>query len=278
MPVKTYKPTTPSRRAMSTLDYSDLTKDSKPEKSLIKSRHWSGGRNNNGRITCRHKGGGHKRRYRTIDFQRNKDNIPAKVAAIQYDPNRTAHIALLQYADGEKRYIIAPAGLKVGDQVESGEKVDVKVGNAMPLKAIPVGTTVHCIELRPKEGARMAKSAGSSAQIVAKDGVYVQLRLPSSEVRRVHFDCRGTVGEVGNSDYSNVSLGKAGRARWKGVRPTVRGVAMNPVDHPMGGGEGRTSGGRHPCTPWGKPTKGKKTRRQKRASTRLIVTRRRARK
>ena len=233
------------------------------------------GRNAQGRITCRHKGGGHKRRYRVIDFKRNKDGVPARVASIEYDPNRTANIALLHYADGEKRYIVAPEGLKVDSVVESGPQADVRLGNALPLRNIPLGTTVHCIELRAKGGAKIAKSAGSSAQVLAKDGTYVHLRMPSSEVRRVHCECRATVGVVGNSDHANVRLGKAGRRRWLGVRPTVRGVAMNPVDHPMGGGEGRSSGGRHPCSPWGKPTKGHKTRSARKASDQFIVTRRR---
>ncbi|MFP4379817.1 MAG: 50S ribosomal protein L2 [Candidatus Sumerlaeia bacterium] len=273
MSIKTYKPTTPSRRTATSLGFEELTRR-KPEKSLLAKNSDTGGRNNTGRITCRHKGPGHKRRYRVIDFRRNKDGVPGKIAHIEYDPNRTANIALVHYADGEKRYIIAAEGLKVGDKIENGPEADVQLGNALPLARIPLGTTVHCIELRPKEGARVAKSAGSSAQILAKDGDYVHLRMPSSEVRRVHQDCRATIGVVGNSEHANVNLGKAGRKRWMGVRPTVRGVAMNPVDHPMGGGEGRTSGGRNPCTPWGKPTKGLITRRQKKASTRLIVTRR----
>ncbi len=274
MPVKTYKPTTPSRREMSTLDFQDITKR-KPEKSLLSKQAKKAGRNAQGRITCRHKGGGHKRRYRVVDFRRNKDGVPAKVAAIEYDPNRTANIALLHYTDGEKRYILAPAGLSVGDTVMSGEEADVQVGNCMRLMNIPLGTMVHNVELRPRGGARMVKSAGASAQVLAKDGQYVHLRLPSSEVRRVHCECRAVIGVVGNADYLNVNIGKAGRSRWLGKRPTVRGVVMNPIDHPMGGGEGRSSGGRHPCTPWGKPTKGLQTRRQKKPSTAYIVTRRR---
>ena len=273
MSIKTYKPTSPSRRTMTTLGFEELTR-STPEKGLLAKKTSKGGRNNNGRITCRHKGVGHKRRYRVVDFRRDKDGIPGKVAHIEYDPNRSANVALIHYADGEKRYIIAPEGLRPGAQVESGERVDVQIGNTMRLKNIPLGTLVHCIEMRPKGGACAAKSAGSSAQILAKDGDYVHLRMPSSEVRRVHFNCRATIGVVGNSDHASVSLGKAGRRRWLGVRATVRGVAMNPVDHPMGGGEGRTSGGRNPCTPWGKPTKGYKTRKKKKASTKLIVTRR----
>lgn len=275
MAIKNYKPTSPGRRTMTTLGFEELTRRS-PEKALLGKLGKTGGRNSKGRITCRHKGGGHKRRYRVIDFRRDKDGIPAKVIHIEYDPNRTANIALLHYADGEKRYIIAPDGLKAGATVESGEKADVQIGNAKALRYIPLGTMVHCIELRPKGGAKVGKSAGASAQILAKDGDYVHLRMPSSEVRRVHCECRATVGEVGNKEHGNISMGKAGRSRWKGVRPTVRGVVMNPVDHPMGGGEGRTSGGRHPCTPWGKPTKGHKTRKQKQPSTRLIVTRRKS--
>ena len=273
MSIKTYKPTTPSRRVMTTLGFDEITRGT-PEKSLLEKKKSTGGRNAHGHITCRHKGGGHKQRYRIIDFRRDKDGIPAKVASIEYDPNRTANIALLYYADGEKRYIIAPQGLKVGDQVVSGVEADVKAGNSMPLKSVPLGTTVHCIELRAGQGAKIAKSAGMSAQVLAKDGEYVQLRLPSSEVRKVHQACRATIGVVGNSDHANISIGKAGRSRWLGVRPTVRGVVMNPVDHPMGGGEGRSSGGRHPCSPWGQKSKGLKTRTGKKASSRLIVTRR----
>jgi large subunit ribosomal protein L2 len=273
MSIKTYRPTTPSRRGMSTLGFDEITSTS-PEKPLLRKIFKHAGRNSQGRITCRHKGGGHKRRYREIDFRRNKDGIAGRVASIQYDPNRTANIALLFYADGEKRYIIAPEGLQVNDMLQSGPAADVKLGNCLPLKGIPLGTTVHCIELRAKGGAKMAKSAGSSAQVLAKEGDYVHLRLPSSEVRRVHCECRATIGVVGNLDHSNIRIGKAGRTRWLGIRPTVRGVVMNPVDHPMGGGEGRSSGGRHPCTPWGKPTKGHKTRRAKKASSKFIVTRR----
>jgi large subunit ribosomal protein L2 len=273
MSIKTYKPTTPSRRVMTTLGFDEITRGT-PEKSLLEKKKSTGGRNAHGHITCRHKGGGHKQRYRIIDFRRDKDGIPAKVASIEYDPNRTANIALLYYADGEKRYIIAPQGLKVGDQVVSGVEADVKAGNSMPLKSVPLGTTVHCIELRAGQGAKIAKSAGMSAQVLAKDGEYVQLRLPSSEVRKVHQACRATIGVVGNSDHANISIGKAGRSRWLGIRPTVRGVVMNPVDHPMGGGEGRSSGGRHPCSPWGQKSKGLKTRTGKQASSRLIVTRR----
>ncbi|NQU41952.1 50S ribosomal protein L2, partial [bacterium] len=244
MSIKSYKPTTPSRRTMTTLGNEEVTR-STPEKSLLDTGHRTGGRNAHGRITCRHKGGGHKQRYRIIDFRRDKDGVPAKVATIEYDPNRSANLALLHYADGEKRYIIAAQGLKVGDSIMSGPEADVRVGNAMPLVNIPLGTTVHCIELAAKGGAKIAKSAGTSARVLAKEGNYVHLRMPSGEVRQIHRNCRATIGEVGNADFDNVSLGKAGRSRWLGIRPTVRGVAMNPVDHPMGGGEGKTSGGRH---------------------------------
>jgi large subunit ribosomal protein L2 len=259
---------------MTALGFEEITRRT-PEKSLLGKLSKRAGRSRQGRITCRHKGGGHKRRYRSIDFRRDKDGVPARVAAIEYDPNRTANIALLHYADGEKRYIIAPEGLKMNDTVESGPGADVRVGCALPLRTIPLGTTVHCIEMRPRGGAKLAKTAGASAQVIAKDADYVHLRLPSSEVRRIHGECRATVGVVGNSDHANVKIGKAGRSRWLGIRPTVRGVAMNPVDHPMGGGEGRTSGGRHPCSPWGKQTKGLKTRGKRKASSRFIVTRRR---
>ena len=273
MAIKTFKPTTPSRRFMTVLASEELTKKA-PEKSLVEKLSRKYGRDARGHVTMRYRGGGHKRVYRAVDFRRDKDGVPAKVVAIEYDPNRTAHIALLHYADGEKRYIIAPSGLKVGDTIQSGADADVKVGNALPLRAIPVGTTIHCVELRPKGGAKMAKSAGASVQLVAKDENYAQLRLPSSEVRKVHCECRAVVGVVGNADHSNVHIGKAGRARWQGIRPHVRGVVKNPVDHPMGGGEGRSSGGRHPTTPWGKITKGLKTRKPKARSERFIVTHR----
>jgi large subunit ribosomal protein L2 len=275
MSIKTFKPTSPSRRQMSTLGFDEIT-CSTPEKSLLAKMTSKGGRDSQGHISVRHQGGGHKRRYRVIDFRRNKDGIMARVASIEYDPNRTANIALLHYVDGDKCYIVAPQGLKVDDKISNGETADIRVGNALPLRAIPVGTTVHCVELRPKGGAKMAKSAGTSVQILAKEGKYVHLRLPSGEVRLVLNECRATIGVVGNSDHSNVNIGKAGRTRWKGVRPTVRGVVMNPIDHPMGGGEGRSSGGRHPCTPWGKPTRGYKTRKHKKASSQYIVTRRKA--
>ncbi|MFH1843559.1 MAG: 50S ribosomal protein L2, partial [bacterium] len=253
MGIKKLKPVTPTQRFRTVSDFSEITR-SEPEKSLLEPLSKSGGRNNNGRITVRHRGGGHKRRYRRIDFKRNKLDIPAKVASIEYDPNRSARIALLHYADGEKRYIIWPQGLKVGDQVLAGEKVPFNVGNALPLQAIPLGTLVHNVELSIGKGGQMVRSAGSYAQLMAKDGNRVTLRLPSGEVRMVHCNCFATIGEVGNSEHENIVSGKAGRTRWLGRRPKVRGVAMNPVDHPHGGGEGRTSGGRHPCTPWGIPT------------------------
>lgn len=274
MPIKKYKPVTPSRRTASVVDYSTLTKK-KPEKALLVALTSKGGRNNTGRISVRHRGGGHARKYRLIDFKRRKDDIPAKVAAIEYDPNRTSFIALLSYADGEKTYIIAPDKLKVGDNVMSGPQAEIAPGNVLPLRNIPVGTTVCCVEMKPEKGAQLGRSAGSSIQLMAREGNRATLRMPSSEVRYVSVDCRAMIGQVGNSDHSNVTIGKAGRKRWMGFRPTVRGVAMNPVDHPHGGGEGRTSGGRHPVTPWGKPTKGAKTRNAKKASSRDIVRRRR---
>ncbi len=272
MPVKYYKPTSPGRRFMSVLVDPDLTKK-EPERSLLEPLKKTGGRNVYGRVTARHRGGGHKRKYRIIDFKRDKFGIPAKVAAIEYDPNRSARIALLHYKDGEKRYIIAPLGLKVGDEVISGDLVDVKPGNTMPLKNMPLGTLVHNVEMRPGKGGQIVRSAGAAAQVMAKEGNYVQLRLPSGEVRMFHERCLATIGQVGNLDHENVSIGKAGRSRWLGRRPRVRGVAMNPVDHPMGGGEGRSSGGRHPCSPWGWPTKGYKTRKKK-PSDAFIIRRR----
>ncbi len=275
MGLRKYKPTSPGRRFQTVSDFVEITKTT-PEKSLLEPVHRKGGRNNNGRITTRHQGGGHKRRYRVIDFKRNKDGVPASVAAIEYDPNRTARIALLHYRDGEKRYILAPKGLKVGDLVSSGFGSDIKPGNALALADIPTGTVVHAIELQPGKGAAIARSAGSSAQLMGKEGNYAILRMPSSEMRRVLLTCRATVGEVGNADNSNISIGKAGRARWKGVRPTVRGTAMNPVDHPHGGGEGKNkTAGRHPVTPWGVPTKGHRTRKKGKSSDRLIIRRRR---
>jgi large subunit ribosomal protein L2 len=272
MGIKRFKPYTPSRRFMTVSDFSEITK-TEPEKSLTVGFVRGTGRNNQGRITCRHKGGGHKRRYRIIDFKRNKIGVPAKVAAIEYDPNRSARIALLVYADGEKRYIIWPDGLKVGDTVVAGPDAEIKVGNALPLRNIPVGTIVHNVELKPGKGGQLARSAGSFAQIMGKVGDYAQLRLPSGELRLVHLDCMATVGQVGNLDHENIVIGKAGRSRWLGIRPTVRGTAMNPVDHPHGGGEGRTFG-KHPVTPWGQPTKGYKTRRSKKYSDKFIIKRR----
>src|ERR671914_2332985 len=274
MALKKYKPTTPGRRFMTSSSFEEVTK-SKPEKSLTKPVTKKGGRNNAGRITTRHKGGGHKRRYRVIDFKRVKDGVPAKVAAIEYDPNRSAYIALLHYADGAKSYILAPARLRVGTAVESGPNADIKPGNALPLASIPTGTLVHSVELKPGQGGRMARSAGSSVQLVAKDGDHGVLRLPSGELRRVLLSCRATVGQVGNTDHANQASGKAGRSRWLGKRPTVRGSAMNPVDHPPGGGEGKSKGGRHPVTPWGVPTLGKRTRSKHKESDNLIVRGRR---
>ena len=274
MALKKFKPTSPGRRFMTVSGFEEVTK-SKPEKSLTGSVKKKGGRNNKGRITTRHKGGGHKRRYREIDFKRTKDGVPAKVAAIEYDPNRSANIALLHYADGAKAYILAPARLKVGATVESGPNADIKPGNALPLENIPTGTLVHNVELKPGRGGQMARSAGSGIQLVAKDEGYGVLRLPSGELRRVALTCRATIGQVGNTDHENISGGKAGRSRWRGKRPTVRGSAMNPVDHPHGGGEGKSKGGRHPVTPWGVPTLGKRTRSKHKDSDRLIVRGRR---
>jgi large subunit ribosomal protein L2 len=274
MPIRRYKPTSPGRRFMSVSTFEELTKK-KPEKSLLEPVTKKGGRNSNGRITTRHQGGGHKRRYRVIDFKRVKDGVPAKVAAIEYDPNRSARIALLHYADGAKAYILAPAQLRVGATVESGPTADIKVGNALPLENIPTGTLIHNVELKPGGGAKMARSAGSGIQLVAKDGAHAVLRLPSGEMRRVLLTCRATVGQVGNVDHQNINWGKAGRNRWKGKRPAVRGSAMNPVDHPHGGGEGKSKGGRHPVTPWGVPTLGKRTRSKHKESNKLIVRGRR---
>jgi large subunit ribosomal protein L2 len=274
MGLKQYKPTSPGRRHMTVSDFAEITCTT-PEKSLLEPLHKKGGRNNNGRITTRHQGGGHKRRYRVIDFKRTKDGIPAKVATIEYDPNRSARIALLHYADGEKRYILAPKGLQVGDAVMSGPGSDIKPGNTLALSDIPVGTVMHAVELQPGRGAALARSAGTSIQLMGKEGAYAILRMPSSEMRRVLVTCRATVGEVGNSDHGNIKIGKAGRSRWMGIRPTVRGTVMNPVDHPHGGGEGKNkSAGRHPVTPWGVPTKGHRTRSKKNQSSRLIIRRR----
>jgi large subunit ribosomal protein L2 len=274
MPLKSYKPVTHSRRFMTNLRYEEITK-SEPEKSLLAPMTRSSGRNCYGRITSRHRGGGHKRRYRLIDFKRTKDGIPAKVASIEYDPNRSANIALLHYVDGEKAYILAPAGIKVGDILHNGPQSELKEGNCLPLRNILEGTYVHAIELKIGKGAALARSAGAFAQVAAKEGDYAQLKLPSSEVRFVHLDCRATIGTVGNADHMNVTIGKAGRSRWKGRRPMSRGVARNPVDHPMGGGEGKSSGGRHPCSPWGQPSKGYRTRKNKRTSS-MIVRRRKS--
>ncbi|WP_067543719.1 50S ribosomal protein L2 [Nocardia crassostreae] len=272
MAIRKYKPTTPGRRGASVSDFAEITR-STPEKSLLRPLTKTGGRNAQGRITTRHKGGGHKRAYRLIDFRRlDKDGIPAKVAHIEYDPNRTANIALLHYADGEKRYIIAPKGIAQGTKIESGAGADIKPGNNLPLRSIPTGTTIHAVELRPGGGAKMARAAGMSIQLLGKEGAYAVLRMPSGEIRRVDVRCRATVGEVGNAEQSNINWGKAGRMRWKGVRPTVRGVVMNPVDHPHGGGEGKTSGGRHPVSPWGQ--KEGRTRRPNKSSDKLIVRRR----
>jgi len=273
MAIRSRKPTSPGRRFQTTADFSEITKVS-PQKALLSSLSKSGGRNVYGRKTSRHRGGGHKRAYRIVDFKRMKDGVTAKVAAIEYDPNRTCRIALLHYADGEKAYILAPKGLTVGDHVASGHGADIKPGNALPLRYIPVGTTVHNVELRPGGGGKMARSAGVAVQLVAKEGEFATLRLPSTEMRRVLIDCRATVGEVGNSEHELITIGKAGRNRWKGVRPQTRGVAMNPVDHPLGGGEGRTSGGRAPVSPWGKP-EGVRTRNVNKPSQQLIVRRRR---
>jgi large subunit ribosomal protein L2 len=272
MPLKSYRPTSPGRRFMTTLTFDEITKTT-PEKSLTTPIKRSGGRDNRGRLTVRFMGGGHKRRYRTIDFRRDKKDIPAKVAAIEYDPNRSARIALLHYVDGEKRYILCPDGVHVGQAILAGAGADILPGNCLPLKAIPAGTTIHNIELRQGRGGQMVRSAGTAAQLVAKEGEYAQVKLPSGEVRKVHVECFATIGQVGNSDHKNVAIGKAGRSRWLGRKPHNRGVAMNPIDHPHGGGEGRTSGGRHPVTPWGKPTKGAKTRKNKRTDS-FIVKRR----
>lgn len=274
MAIKTYKPVTASRRFLTNSTFEEITR-SKPERSLLAPKTRSSGRNSYGRVTSRHRGGGHKQRYRIVDFKRTKDGIPAKVAHIEYDPNRSARIALLHYADGEKRYIIAPANIKVGDVIESGPNAEHKEGNCLPLRKILEGTLIHAIELKIGKGAAMARSAGSYAQVAAKEGEYAQIKLPSSEVRYVHLDCRATIGTVGNADHMNISIGKAGRSRWLGRRPLSRGVARNPVDHPMGGGEGKSSGGRHPCSPWGTPSKGYRTRKNHRTEA-MIVRRRKS--
>ena len=274
MPVKVYKPTSAGRRGMSVSSFQEVTRGT-PERSLVEGRvNKSGGRNAKGRVTIWHRGGGHKRLFRKIDFKRNKVDVPAKVATIEYDPNRSARIALLHYADGEKRYILAPHDLRVGDRVMSGENAEVAPGNAAPIAQMPLGTILHCIEMKTGKGAQLVRSAGTGAQLMAREGNYATLRLPSGEMRMIHVRCMATVGQVGNPEHENQTIGKAGRSRWLGKRSNVRGVAMNPVDHPMGGGEGRSSGGRHPCTPWGKPTKGRKTRSKKARSNQFIVKRR----
>jgi large subunit ribosomal protein L2 len=273
MPVKGFKPYAPGRRQMTVSTFEEITKTT-PERSLLAPLSKKAGRNNYGRISVRHQGGGHKRMYRMIDFKRNKDSVPAKVAAIEYDPNRSANIALLHYLDGHKAYILAPNGLKVGQVIVSGPDADIKVGNALPIKNIPVGTLLHNIEMKPGKGAQLVRSAGGSAQLMAKEGAYATLRLPSGEMRMVHIDCRATIGQVGNLEHENINIGKAGRSRWLGIRPTVRGAVMNPVDHPHGGGEGRNPIGRNPVTPWGKPALGAKTRKKKNPSNRFIVKRR----
>jgi len=272
MPVKKYRPTSPGRRFVTTMDFSELSKVA-PEKSLVEVRKKHSGRNNNGHITVRHKGGGTRKLYRIIDFKRAKDGVPAKVATVEYDPNRSCRIALVNYKDGEKRYILAPMGLRVGDIVESGPAADIKVGNALPIRNIPVGTVIHNIELRPGEGGKLVRSAGVSAQLMAKEDEYSQVRMPSGEVRKIHVNCRATIGQLGNVDHENQIIGKAGRSRHMGKRPAVRGIAMNPVDHPHGGGEARSTSGRPPTTPWGQMTMGKKTRRNKRTA-KMIVRRR----
>ncbi len=273
MALKSYKPYTPTMRFRTVSSFAEITTD-KPEKSLLEPLSKSGGRNNLGRITAYHRGGGHKRAYRRIDFKRNKYDIPARVATIEYDPNRSARIALLHYADGEKRYIIAPDGLTVGTTLVSGEEVEIRVGNSMPLSRVPLGSVVHNVEMRPGKGGQIARSAGSYVQLAAKEGEFAHLKLPSGEVRLVKLKCFATLGQVGNLDHEAIILGKAGRSRWLGRRPNVRGVVMNPVDHPMGGGEGRSSGGRHPCSPWGLASKGKRTRRKHKQSNKYIVKRR----
>ncbi len=272
MGIKTTKPTSPGRRFYSVSDFKDITTDV-PERKLLEKQFSHGGRNNTGRITTRFRGGGHKQRYRIIDFRRDKIGVPANVASIEYDPNRTARIALLHYVDGEKRYILAPDGLAVGAQVLASRNADIKVGNSLTLRYIPPGTTIHNVELKKGKGGQLVRSAGSAAQLMAKDGEWAQVRLPSGEIRKVHVECRATIGQVSNLEHANISLGKAGRTRWLGFRPHNRGVTMNPVDHPMGGGEGRTSGGRHPCSPWGQLSKGLKTRNNKRTDS-MIVRRR----
>jgi large subunit ribosomal protein L2 len=271
--LKSFNPTTPSRRHMTVSTFEEITV-SQPERSLVAPLTRKGGRNNQGKLSVRHQGGGHKRKYRIIDFKRNKDGVPGRVATIEYDPNRSANIALINYLDGEKRYILAPNGLKAGDTIVSGTDADIKVGNALPLQNIPVGTVIHNIEMKPGKGAQIVRSAGTAAQLMAKEGSYATLRVPSGEMRQVHILCRATIGQVGNLDHENINIGKAGRSRWLGIRPTVRGSVMNPVDHPHGGGEGRNPIGRNPVTPWGKPALGAKTRKKKNPSDRFIIKRR----
>jgi len=274
MPIRKLKPRSPGVRSQTVSGFDEITK-STPEKSLLVSLSRKGGRNNNGRITAKRRGGGHRKQYRVIDFKRRKDGIPAKVVGVEYDPNRSARIALLSYSDGEKRYIIAPSKLNVGDVLMSGENAEIRIGNCLLLKDIPEGTLIHNVEMRPGKGAQIARSAGSGVQLMAKEGDYVTLKLKSGEVRLIHRNCRATIGTVGNADHENISIGKAGRVRWMGIRPRVRAVAMNPVDHPMGGGEGRSSGGRHPCSPWGQIAKGLKTRKVKKLSNKFILSRKR---
>ena len=274
MPLRSRKPTSAGRRFQTVSDFTEITRD-RPERSLVAPKPRSGGRNNYGRKTARHRGGGHKRQYRLVDFRRDKDGVPAKVASIEYDPNRNARIALLHFADGEKRYILAPAGVRIGTVLQNGQGSEIRPGNALPLRYIPVGSTVHCVELRPGGGGKLARGAGMSVQLVAKEGSFATLRLPSTEMRRVSIECRATLGVVGNAEAELVKVGKAGRNRWKGIRPQTRGVAMNPVDHPLGGGEGKSSGGRHPVSPWGKPEG--RTRPRHKPSDQLIVRRRRSR-
>jgi large subunit ribosomal protein L2 len=275
MAIRKVNPTSPGRRFQTYSTFDEIT-SSEPEKSLLEPLKKTGGRNNRGRVTAWHRGGGHKRRYRVIDFKRNKEDVPARVHSIEYDPNRSANIALLHYADGEKRYILSPLGLSVGDSVIVSDKADIKPGNCMQLSQIPLGTILHNIELKPGKGGQMVRSAGTGAQLMAKEGKYATLRLPSGEMRMVPARCKATIGQIGNINHENISVGKAGRSRWLGRRPNVRGVAMNPVDHPMGGGEGRSSGGRHPCTPWGVPTKGYRTRKSNKHSDKLIIHRRKS--
>ena len=272
MPIKSFNPTTPSRRFLTQIDHSDLSKK-RPERALVESKPKTGGRNSYGRITSRFRGGGHKRKYRLVDFRRDKREVPGKIFAIEYDPNRSARLALIHYADGEKRYILAPVGMKPGDTIVASETADIQVGNALPLRKIPAGTSLHNIELKPGGGGKLARSAGAMVQLVGFEGGYAQLRMPSGEIRIVHHECWATVGQVGNLDHENVVIGKAGRSRWLGRRPHNRGVSMNPVDHPLGGGEGKSSGGRHPVTPWGIPTKGKKTRSNKRTDRFIVSSR-----